>query len=68
MPSAWCWVHSPRLLLGRLLEALLFDVKPADPLALAGAALAFGVVALAACSVPALRAARIDLMEALRQE
>jgi ABC-type antimicrobial peptide transport system permease subunit len=56
------------ILLGGLLESLLFDVKPADPVALVGAALAFGVVALLACAVPAIRAARIDLMEALRQE
>ncbi len=56
------------VLLGGLLEALLFEVKPADPVALAGAALAFGVVALVACAVPAIRAARVDLMEALRQE
>jgi putative ABC transport system permease protein len=56
------------VLVGHLLGALLFDVQPADPLVLAGAAVLFGVVALAACSLPAVRAARVDLMEALRQE
>jgi putative ABC transport system permease protein len=56
------------LVLGRLLETLLFDVKPADPLALAAAALLFALVALAACLLPAYRAGRVDLMEALRQE
>ena len=56
------------VLLGRVLSALLFEVRPADPLALVGAAVLFGVVALAACAVPAWRAARIDLMEALRHE
>jgi putative ABC transport system permease protein len=56
------------LMLGRLLETLLFDVKPADPLALAAAALAFGLIALAACLLPAYRAGRVEVMEALRQE
>jgi putative ABC transport system permease protein len=56
------------VLLGRLLETLLFGVRPADPLALGGAALVFGAVALMACAVPAYRAARVDLMESLRQE
>jgi putative ABC transport system permease protein len=56
------------LALGRLLEALLFDVRPADPLALAGAAMAFGLAALLACALPAWRAGRVGLMEALRQE
>jgi putative ABC transport system permease protein len=56
------------LSLGRLLEALLFDVHPTDPLALAAAAVLFGLIALLACLVPAWRAGRVDLMEALRQE
>jgi ABC-type antimicrobial peptide transport system permease subunit len=56
------------VLLGRVLSALLFEVRPADPLALVGAAVLFGVVALSACAVPAWRAARVDLMEALRHE
>jgi predicted permease len=56
------------LLLGRLLQALLFDVKPADPLSLAAAAALFAVAALAACLRPASRAGRVDLMEALRQD
>jgi putative ABC transport system permease protein len=53
---------------GRLLETLLFDVRPADPLALSGAALVFFLAALAACALPAFRAARVELMEALRTE
>jgi putative ABC transport system permease protein len=56
------------LLLGPVLSALLFEVRPADPLTLAGTALLFGAVALAACALPAWRAARVDLMEALRHE
>jgi putative ABC transport system permease protein len=54
--------------LGRLFNALLFDVQPADPLMLAGAAALFCGVALGACGLPAWRAVRVDLMEALRRE
>jgi len=53
---------------GRLLEALLFDVQPADPVSLASGAVLFAIVALAACLLPALRAGRVDVMESLRQE
>ena len=53
---------------GRALEAHLFQVRPADPLSLGTAAAIFGMVALGACLVPALRAARTDLLEALHQE
>ena len=56
------------VLVGRLLQTLLFDVTPADPLALGVAAVAFGAVALTACLVPAFRASRVDLMESLRNE
>jgi len=56
------------VLVGRLLQTLLFDVTPADPLALGIAAVTFGAVALAACLLPAARASRVDLMESLRQE
>ena len=53
---------------GRLIESMLFDVSPFDPVAFAAAAAALTVAALAACVVPARRAARIDPMEALRHE
>ena len=56
------------VMVGRLLETLLFDVQPSDPIALGLAALVFGVVALAACLFPALRASRVDLMDSLRQD
>jgi putative ABC transport system permease protein len=54
--------------LGNVLEALLFEVRPGDPLMLGAAAVLFTVVALTICALPAWRAARIDLMEALRHE
>jgi len=56
------------LALGRVLRALLFDVTPADPWALAGSATLFAAIALAVCLVPAVRARGVNVMEALRQE
>src|SRR5688572_7306772 len=52
--------------LSRVLQALLFEVGPADPLTLAAAAVAFVAVALLACALPAARAARVHPAEALK--
>jgi len=52
----------------RLLRSQLFGVQPADPLSYAAVALLLSLVALAACYVPARRAAGVDPMIALRQE
>ena len=52
----------------RLLQAILFDVKPWDPATFAGVALFLLAVALSACLVPALRATAIDPVVALRTE
>jgi putative ABC transport system permease protein len=54
--------------LSRVLQAMLFEVGPADPVTLGAAALAFALVALLACSLPAMRAARADPAEALKAE
>jgi len=54
--------------LTRFLSAYLFAVTPADPLTFVSVVLIFIGVSLAACLVPALRAARVDPMEALRYE
>ena len=53
---------------GRLIEALLYDVSPRDPVLFGTAMLTMFVVALAACWLPARRAARVSPVEALRAE
>jgi ABC-type antimicrobial peptide transport system permease subunit len=52
----------------RLLQALLFEVNPADPVSSISVAVLLVAVALAACYVPALRASRIDPAGVLRSE
>jgi predicted permease len=51
-----------------LLRSLLFGVSPFDPLVLAAAAVGVLLLALAASTLPAFRAASIDPMQALRGE
>ena len=54
--------------LGRVLNALLFEVQPADPVPLMAVALLFAAVAMLACYIPARRATKIEPMVALRYE
>jgi putative ABC transport system permease protein len=56
------------LALGRLLTSMLFGVGPADPRVLGLAALVLGAVSLLATLVPAIRATRVDPIDALRSE
>jgi ABC-type antimicrobial peptide transport system permease subunit len=54
--------------LSRFLGSLVFDVSAADPATLAATALLLATVGLAACWLPARRAAFTDPVEAIRQE
>ena len=54
--------------LTRVLERMLFGVTASDIATYTSAALILGAVAIVACLVPALRAAGIDPIAALRQE
>lgn len=53
---------------GRVVERLLYDVSPTDPLTLTAVALVLLAVALIASYLPARRATRIDPMVALRSD
>jgi putative ABC transport system permease protein len=56
------------LAMSRLMSSLLFGVPPRDPGTLAIVAATLGGIALAACYIPARRAARVDPIVALRDE
>jgi ABC-type antimicrobial peptide transport system permease subunit len=56
------------LMVSRILKSQLFGVTATDPATFVGVALALVAVALAACYVPAWRAAHLDPLVALREE
>jgi predicted permease len=56
------------LLLVRLVKSMLYGLKPYDPFTLAGSGLLLLGMALLASWIPAMRASRVEPMEALRHE
>jgi putative ABC transport system permease protein len=56
------------LALGRVLSSLIFGVRATDPGTFAAVAVLLAAVALAACLIPARRAARVSPTTALRDE
>jgi ABC-type antimicrobial peptide transport system permease subunit len=55
------------LLLGRLIENVLYGVSATDPISLAISVFILGLAAFVACLLPALRATRISPITALRE-
>ena len=53
---------------GVLAQALLFEVDPREPLALALPALVLAATGLVACLLPARRAVSVDPVNALRSD
>jgi len=54
--------------LARFMTGVLYGVRVTDPVTFLAVAMLLGLVALAACCIPALRAAKVDPMVALRYE
>jgi putative ABC transport system permease protein len=56
------------VLAARSATTLLYELQPSDPATLLAAAAALGTVTIAASSIPALRASRLEPTRALRED
>ena len=59
---------SGALLAGRAIQGLLFGIAPNDPVTLVAAVVVMAVIGMVACWIPALRAARVDPLIAMRAQ
>jgi ABC-type antimicrobial peptide transport system permease subunit len=57
-----------RLLLGGILQALLYEIKPHDILSFVLASVVLLIVAVVACFIPARQAASVDPISVLRMQ
>ena len=55
------------VLSGKLLEGLLFNVEPRDPVILMAVTIVVAIATFVACYIPGRRAVRVDPMLALRR-
>jgi len=55
------------VLVMRAFQAMLYEVSAADPFTLATVAIVLMITAAAACAIPAMRAMRVDPVQALKQ-
>lgn len=53
---------------GKLVASLLYGISPHDPVILASAAVGLALIGIAACLIPAVRAARVNPVSALRAD
>jgi putative ABC transport system permease protein len=53
---------------GKLVASLLYGISPRDPIIITAAATMLASIGIAACVIPALRAARVDPASSLRAE
>jgi ABC-type antimicrobial peptide transport system permease subunit len=54
------------ILSARVIEGLLYGVKPYDPVTFVAVALLMAAIGLLACWIPAIRAARVDPLITMR--
>jgi predicted permease len=56
------------LMLTQLISGLLYQLHPRDPATLVASAVVLGLAAVIAAAIPAARAARVDVVQALRKD
>jgi ABC-type lipoprotein release transport system permease subunit len=56
------------LLIGDVLQSMLFETTPQDPLVIVATVGTLALLVLTACAIPAVRASRVDPVRVLRAE